>query len=236
MDAIIASAFCSLHTCDAHPTIHNFSEPVNITMNRLAIRSRSLIRPRVFRAHSSVAGSNEIKIIPRKNDGLQQVKALGLPTLEATAREVAGKTRRPLFDSSKERGPDPSQIREGEMILGLACEALEDILRKGDNTFCIRGEPVNFFDCEVNTNLRLAKIFWCLPYSLVGLPDEIKNVVVEKMQSILDQRGSKIQYMVHTKLRHYYPPKLRFVAKRDFDTEKLILEGTDNYDIEDEKV
>jgi ribosome-binding factor A len=211
-------------------------------MNSLAIRSarRSLIRTRDFcrtLSSSSVAGNKEIKIVPRKNDSLQQVKALGLATLEATAAEVAAKTRKPLFDLSKEGGPDPIQIKEGEMILGLACEALEDILRKGDTTFCIREEPINFFDCEVNTDLRLAKIFWCLPYSLVVLPDEIKNVVVEKMQSILDQRGGKIQYMVHTKLRHYYPPKLRFVAKRDFDTEKFLVEGMDDdHDIEDEKV
>ena len=195
---------------------------------------RSLVRPRIYLRWQSSSFS-ECKVVPRKNAALQQVKAFGLSTLEATTREVAEKTRRSLFEGKKDRGPDPNQIREGEMILEMVCNALEEMLRKGDSTFCIRGEPVNFFDCEVNSNMRQAKIFWSLPHSLIKLPQELKHQVEEKMQYILEQRGSKLQYMVHTKLRHYYPPRLRFVAKRDVEMENLLLMGLENYESESEE-
>jgi hypothetical protein len=36
--------------------------------------------------------------------------------------------------------------------------------------------------------------------------------VVTRMQQILDEHGKKIQALVHSRLRAYYPPKLQWVA------------------------
>jgi len=36
--------------------------------------------------------------------------------------------------------------------------------------------------------------------------------LVKRMQKILDERGGRIQGLVHTRLRAYYPPKITFVA------------------------
>ena len=204
--------------------------------NRLvAFHSRQLIYCRLSQPQRCIATkTSDKKVIPRKNNALQQVKMHGLTELEASTREIVEKTRKSLFDSTQDSGPDPTQIRESEMILKLVCDALEEVVQKGDTTFCLRGEPVNFFDCEVNTNLRQAKIFWSLPLSLIGIPDEIRAQVEEKMQLIFDQRGSRLQYMVHSKLRHYYPPRLRFEPRRDYDMEKFFMMGVENYDSEDE--
>ena len=233
---------------DIHPFLYPIARPaelffpisaiVAITMQYrlVALHSRLLIRSHLSQPQRCLATTtaSDKKVIPRKNKAIQQVKMSGLSDLEASAKEIAEKTRKSLFDSMQDSGPDPTQIRESEMILRLVCDALEEIVVKGDTTFCIRGEPVNFFDCEVNTNMRQAKIFWCLPFSLIGIPDEIRNQVEEKMQFIFDQRGSKLQYMVHSKLRHYYPPRLRFEPRRNYEMEKIFLTGIENYDDEDE--
>lgn len=59
-----------------------------------------------------------------------------------------------------------------------------------------------------------AKAYWCLPHSLDlnTIPQPKLEQIVKKMQQILDERGGKIQAIVHTRLRAYYPPKIFWVA------------------------
>lgn len=67
---------------------------------------------------------------------------------------------------------------------------------------------------EVSPDLKIAKVYWCLPYSLDirKLPHETLEQLVRMMQQMLDEKGGKIQALVHSRLRAYYPPRLQWVA------------------------
>lgn len=60
-------------------------------------------------------------------------------------------------------------------------------------------------------------MFWSLPYSVLMLRDrklnrDAREILEERMQKILNEKGGVLQGLVHQKLRSYYrPPKLRFV-------------------------
>ena len=159
-----------------------------------------------------------------ENEGLEQVKRVGWAQLEATARQIAAKTKEPLFTPEHLNGPSPDQIRESYQILDEATRALDQLVSKGDPTFTIRGDPIMFLDCEVNANMTQAKIYWSLPLSLVDLPETVAEEVRKRMQAILQQRGHKIQSIVFSRLRFYYPPKLRFAPSKENALEHAMKE------------
>lgn len=141
--------------------------------------------------------------------------------LEATTREVAAKTRQPLFHSDDDDLPLPEQLSEGNRIFEHLNEVLEQFSQK-DKTFCIKGDPIVILDVEVSPDLKHARVYWALPYGLVGLPNKVTEEITSRMQNILVKRGGKLQALVHTRLRHYYPPRLRFVPAKD-DVMRLAL-------------
>jgi ribosome-binding factor A len=148
---------------------------------------------------------------------------MGLAQLEATTREVAAKSNKPLFVRDEDVDPTPEQLGEAQRVLRVAQEALSQLSQK-DPIFTIRGDPIEILDVEVSRDLRQARVYWTLPFWMMEFPEDVTQRATEKMQGLLDKRGSKLQTLVHARLRHYYPPKLRFVAA-DGDLLRLTLKG-----------
>ena len=122
------------------------------------------------------------------NPGLASVISQGIKTLEQTAEEIQYKTRkitlsRPhkkaTFRNGRASEMDPRQLAEGQRILDVASECLEQLAfqdqqsgqtqsgRISGNGLVLFGEPIVLLECEVNRNVRQAKIYWTLPYGIL---------------------------------------------------------------------
>lgn len=148
---------------------------------------------------------------PTKNEALAAVKSIGWARYDAMTRQIIAKTRKPLLEFDDEETPD--QYRDANLMLQEATLALDHLVKKGDSTFTIRGDPIHFVDCDINKNHRQAKIHWCLPLPLLDsdIPDHITQRLRDKMQMLLERNGHRIQTIVFSRLRAYYAPKIRFV-------------------------
>ena len=159
---------------------------------------------------SSRSSSNAAAAVPRpRNPFLKQVIAQGMPYLEACTKSVIQNAREPLV--AVDTGPSPSQISEAMTIFETVSSVVEQIADKSGE-LSIQGSPILILDAEVSPDCKQARIFWCIPLHLCDHPEHVTDMVTTKMQAILDKRaGAKIQSHVFGRLRHYYPPKLRFV-------------------------
>jgi len=151
---------------------------------------------------------------PRKNFRLESVKAVGISHLEQTAKDASVKASKPLFVSEEDEGPTAKQIKEANRIHKVLEEAI-DSYSKREATFSIRGDPIMILDVEVSKDLRHARCYWTLPFTMLELPDNVRVEVKKRMQTILEKRGGRLQALVHSELRFYYPPRLRFVPAED---------------------
>jgi len=156
---------------------------------------------------------------PRINVQLEAIKAAGLTQLSYQTQDLISRSRQKLFFDEENIDPITgkpkrtiAQIQEAARLETAVTEAFVHYSSKL-TTFSIRGHCINILGVEVSTDLRTAEVFWCLPLSLdlEKLPHNILEKLVKGMQKLLDKRGGKIQGLVHTRLRSYYPPKLRFV-------------------------
>lgn len=151
------------------------------------------------------------------NFRLDVIKSAGLSQLHNQTQDLISRTREPLvlneqdFEQIKE--PSIPQKQEAARLEPVIIEALALYSSRHD-TFCIRGDCIDILGVEVSPDLKMARVYWCLPYSLdIGkLPHQKLEQVVTRMQQILDEHGKKIQALVHSRLRAYYPPKLQWVA------------------------
>jgi ribosome-binding factor A len=116
-------------------------------------------------------------------------------------------------DEGEEKPKSIPQKQEAARLESTIVEALALYSSKHD-TFSIKGDCIEVLGVEVSADLKIARVYWCLPYSLDirELPHETLTLILRRMQDILDEKGGKIQALVHTRLRAYYPPKLQWVA------------------------
>ena len=150
-----------------------------------------------------------------RNFRLEAIKKEGLPHLEQTAEEAAAKAAaKPLFITQEEIGPNKRQMKEASRIHQVLDDAIEQYSKK-EATFTIRGDPIMILDVEVSQDFRHAIAYWVLPFTLIDLPDDTRAEVKRRMQTILEKKGGALQAMVHSKLRFYYPPRVRFVPAED---------------------
>lgn len=175
---------------------------------------RSLATARKDQQGLLSTGETTERPVPIPNEALAQIKALGMPHLEATAQEVAAKTREPLFVPEHEMGPTPDQLAEASRVYAVLSNVLETFSSR-DSTFSIRGEPIVIMEVEVSRDLKQARVYWTLPFSVMELPDNALDEVSRRMQDILERKGGKLQRLVHAVLSSYYAPKLRFVPSED---------------------
>lgn len=157
------------------------------------------------------------------NPGLESIISQGRASLERTAYEIQHKTKRtkPLpasEDNTHHKSLTHRQLSEAERILTVATECIEAYCEKEPNNFwTIRGEPLVLLQVQVNSNGRLAKVFWTLPYGiLLDLPRDKNHkmtysILVEKVKRHLQERGAEqwLSRQVHSRLRSYYAPRLR---------------------------
>lgn len=165
---------------------------------------------------TATASDNTVSKRPKpiRNEGLAQVKVLGMPFLEATTLNVLQKTRAPLFLPESEMGPSPNQLAEANRVFGVVSQVVETFARR-DTTFSIKGEPIVIMQVEVSKDLKQARVYWTLPFSVMRYDQHVVEEVKKRMQVVLETRGGKLQRLVHAQLRSYYPPKLRFVPSPD---------------------
>lgn len=150
-----------------------------------------------------------------RNFRLEAIKKEGLTHLEQTAEEAAAKTAaKPLFVTDEEMGPNKRQMKEASRIHRVLDDAIEQYSKK-ESTFTIRGDPIMILDVEVSQDFRHARAYWTLPFTLIDLPDDTRAEVKRRMQTILEKKGGALQALVHSKLRFYYPPRVRFVPAED---------------------
>ena len=152
-----------------------------------------------------------------KNYRLDVIKSAGLAQLHNQTQDLISRTREPLlFNDRDEDDVKPVSIpqkQEAARLESTIVEALAAYSSKHD-TFSVRGDCIDVLGVEVSPDLKVARVYWCLPYSLdiQKLPDDKLEQVVKRMQDILDEKGRRLQALVHSRLRAYYPPKLQWVA------------------------
>lgn len=163
------------------------------------------------------------------NPGLKSVKDQGISVLKSLTSEIQGKTKtRRLLISQEDIGPTPEQLQEATRLRGLVEDALEEYTSKRGGLFCMNtefgAEPIAIVDVEITEDLRAARVYWSLPFSILimditrgsrargGSGMEMRRKAALRMQKILEERGGVIQGIVHQKMRRYFrPPTLRFV-------------------------
>jgi hypothetical protein len=167
-----------------------------------------------------------------QNLALQSVKEQGLKILKSTTIQIQSKTQRRLLLSQEDSGPTPDQLREAHRLKLLVEDAIEEYTSRKGDLFCSGpgGEPIAIIDVEVTQDLRQARVFWSLPFSLLLIDvdrissgsgggrgmhrdgQEMRMRAAKRMQMILEEKGGVLQGLVHRKLRRYFrPPKIRFV-------------------------
>jgi ribosome-binding factor A len=152
-----------------------------------------------------------------KSFRLDVIKSAGLSQLHNQTQDLISRTREPLTftdqDEGEEKPKSIPQKQEAARLESTIVEALALYSSKHD-TFSIKGDCIEVLGVEVSADLKIARVYWCLPYSLDirELPQETLTLILRRMQDILDEKGGKIQALVHTRLRAYYPPKLQWVA------------------------
>ncbi|KAL7542842.1 hypothetical protein ACHAXR_012151 [Thalassiosira sp. AJA248-18] len=155
--------------------------------------------------------------LPTRNIRLEAIKSAGVTQLHNQTLDLISRTRQPLFeedllDAYGQKRLSIAQIQEANRLESVLIEALAAYATK-HTTFSIRGQCIDVLGVEVSPDLKNARVYWCLPHSLDlnTLPHNKLEQLVKRMQQILDERGGKIQALVHTRLRAYYPPKLKWV-------------------------
>ena len=169
------------------------------------------------------------------NIRLEAIKSAGMTQLHNQTQDLISRTKQPLFEDATllddygNKKQSIAQIQEAARIEVAVHEALASYSSRYD-TFNIKGQVIDVLGVEISPDLKQARVYWCLPriLDLKQLSSSKLEQVVRKMQKILDERGGKIQGIVHSRLRAYYPPKLKWVAaehvskdlKRGFSLEK----------------
>ena len=182
------------------------------------------------------------------NPGLESVISQGIKSLEHTAEEIQYKTRkitlsqphkRPSFRNGRAAELDPRQLAEGQRILDVASDCLEQLTLQNEknslqqssdsNGLVLFGEPIVLLDCEVNRNVRQARIYWTLPYGILldnRINQRLYQEIMAKVQKqLVENGGAKLLARdVHTRLSYYYPPRIKLFPATDEMVQKAIHE------------
>jgi ribosome-binding factor A len=155
---------------------------------------------------------------PKRNIKLEAIKSVGITQLHNHTQDIIARARQPLFeddpvDAHGHKRQSIAQIQEATRMESALIDALAHYSSR-QSTFSVGGQCIEVLGVEVSADLKQARAFWCLPRSLDlhTIPDSKIQQLIIRMQQILDERGGKIQGLVHARLRAYHPPKIIFVA------------------------
>lgn len=165
----------------------------------------------------------------RKNEELEAIKWEGMEALENSTKDMIRKVgnQRLLNKDEDDEGPSVRQLREAERLFRLCQQAIDED-STSSASLRIQGQSIVIIDVEVSRDLRQARVYWSLPYSILlrkDIPNSTLTQIQGQMQQLLQQPkyGGRIQTLVHNKLRFYYPPKLTFVpAEQDLLRQDLL--------------
>lgn len=193
---------------------------------------------------------NEPQFMTGPNPGLASVISQGIKTLEQTAEEIQYKTRKISLSRAHKKATfrnggaadmDPRQLAEGQRILDVASECLEHLAMQdeengkqngkgiGNGGLVLFGEPIVLLECEVNRNVRQAKIYWTLPYGIL-LDNRInqklyQDIMMKVQKELVRNGGAKLLARdVHTRLSYYYPPRIKLFPATDEMVQTAIAE------------
>jgi hypothetical protein len=171
---------------------------------------------------------NDIDIEKRpRNKTLESVIREGLGFLNQTVTQIQANkhTNKPLLQA-EDTGPTDKQKAEEHRILNTTTICLDEMSQK-DPCLCIHGEPIILIRVEVNSNMRLATVYWALPYTVMleeRLSADDKRKLTQKMNEIVMKHGGKLQRRVHGRLSSYYPPRLKFEPAPAVMTEQAVID------------
>jgi hypothetical protein len=162
-----------------------------------------------------------------RNKTLESVIREGLGFLNQTVTQIQAKkhTNKPLLQA-EDTGPSDKQKAEEHRILNTTTICLDEMSQK-DPCLCIHGEPITLIRVEVNANMRLATVYWALPYNVMleeRLSAQDKRKLTQKMNDIVMKHGGKLQRRVHGRLSSYYPPRLKFEPAPADMTEQAVID------------
>ena len=157
-------------------------------------------------------------IPPPQNIKLEAIKSVGITQLHNHTQDIIARARQPLFeddpvDAHGNKRQSIAQIQEASRMESALLDALAHY-SSTNSTFSVGGHCIDVLGVEVSADLKQARAYWCLPRSLDlhTIPDLKIRQLVMGMQQILEERGGKIQGLVHARLRAYHPPKIVWVA------------------------
>lgn len=205
-----------------------------------------------YQNHHDKRTVNETSFSTLPNPGLVSVISQGMKSLEQTADDIQYKTRKdtlsqahkkPSFRNGRASEMDPRQLAEGQRILDVASECLEQLalqeeqgkLRQqssahgGGNGLILFGEPIVLLECEVNRNVRQARIYWTLPHGILldnRINQRLYQEIMAKVQKELVENGGAklLSREVHNRLSYYYPPRIKLYPATDEMIQKAIEE------------
>lgn len=180
------------------------------------------------------------------NPGLASIISQGSKSLEKSAADIAYRTRhscslsQPHKKGSFRAGTlEPRQMAEGQRILDVASDCLEELVLQADRGaltagqrkgLLLSGEPIVFLECVVNRNIKQAKLYWTLPYSL--LLDErmhaglYRQITAKVQEQLMEGGGAKlVSRHVHNRLSSYYPPRIKLFPATDEMVAKALQES-----------
>ena len=169
------------------------------------------------------------------NPGLASVIAQGIKSLEENAADVEARTRNKSIKPQSNQ-PTHRQLAEAQRIQEVASDCLEDLClryQKEGGTrdipgLHLQGQPIVLLHVQVNKDIKQAKIYWALPYDVL-LDPNVNQRIYQRLAMVLQKQleggGTKILAKeVSSRLRHYYPPRIRLVPATDAMIEQAISE------------
>jgi ribosome-binding factor A len=157
----------------------------------------------------------------------------GIKSLEDTAADVEARTRNKTIQPDSDE-PTHRQLAEAHRILEVATECLENLCTHEQNRnslsgLQLQGQPIILLHVQVNKDVKQAKVYWTLPYSVLLDPNVTQRVyqkLVEVVQDQLIQRGGakRLARELSSRLRFYYPPRIRLVPAKHAMIQQAIEE------------
>lgn len=168
------------------------------------------------RVHGDLGGEG-CDVGPPVNIKLEAIKAAGLTQLHNHTQDLIQRSSQPLFgdeDYDPITGRPKLSIAQKQEASRLETAVMESFVHYSSKhtTFSIKGHVIDILGVDVSKDLRAAKVYWCLPLNLEldKLPHSKVEQLIRKMQQLLEEKGSRIQGLVHTRLGSHYTPKLSF--------------------------
>ena len=140
-------------------------------------------------------------------------QGLGHLNESASYIQKSDKTRKQIQFEDNSSAPTERQQSESHRLLSVTSDCLDELSRK-NSIFSIQGEPIVLLDISVKPSIKVATIYWTLPYSILlndSLSHTQKVFIQARMEGAIEEQGGEalLQRKVTSALRDYFPPKIR---------------------------